>query len=300
MAERIGCSAWARSCGASPAGTAPAAPGGVLLVEWPLPWPRDIGDVAELAPVLAAAAPLGARVLLVAGDDQPGDERTLCWYRSPSPDPLTAAVLTPVEARCSRSTVVATALALLGGESPGPAAIPRFDVVVCTHGRRDTCCGSAGTSLYRSLRAAALPGDVRLWRSSHQGGHRFAPTALVLPDGTSWAYLDVATVRSVLRRDVPAAAVVDHYRGCVTLADPQLQALDATALATAGWAWSAATRVGRRLGPNRLELATSRARCEGIVVDGTGYHLPPCGTPSTATDVLRTAHHSSEVMAFRM
>ena len=274
-----------------------AAPGGVLLVEWPLPWPRDIGDVAELAPVLAAAAPLGARVLLVAGDDQPGDERTVCWYRSPAPEPLTAAVLTPSEARCSRTAVVDTALALLAGE-PGAGVPPRVDVLVCTHGRRDTCCGGAGTTLYRALRAAALPGDVRLWRSSHQGGHRFAPTALVLPEATSWAYLDGAAVRSVLLHDVPAAAVVGHYRGNVTLADPQLQALDARGLAAAGWAWSAATRVGRRLGPNRLELVAPEARCEGVVVDGAGYHLPPCGSPTT-TDAPRTEHHSPEVMAFR-
>ena len=280
-----------------------AAPGGVLLVEWPLPWPRDIGDVAELAPVLAAADRLGARVLLVAGDDQPGDERTLCWYRAPTADPLTAAVLTPSEARCRRASVVDTALALLAGE-PRPGAPARVDVVVCTHGRRDTCCGSAGTSLYRALRAAALPGGVRLWRSSHQGGHRFAPTSLVLPDGTAWAHLDVATMRGILQRDVPAAAVVDHYRGCVTLADPRLQALDGAALATSGWAWSAATRVGRRLGPSRLELVATTdagprlARCEGIVVDGARYQLPPCGSPSAAPGPL-TEHCSPEVMAFR-
>lgn len=300
---RVGCAAWARSCGVSPAGTALASPGGVLLVEWPLPWPRDVRDVPELVPVVDAAAAVGARVLLVAGDGPPGDPgdlHTVCWYRSRSADPLVAAGFEPVERRCRRSDVVVTALGLLAGDVAAAELRPPIDVVVCTHGRRDVCCGRDGTALYHALREADRPSGVRLWRSSHQGGHRFAPTALLLPSGTAWAYLDVALVQAVLRRDAPAGAVIDHYRGYVGFGDPQLQALDGRALGEFGWGWLAAPRVGRRLGPTRLELvAADGTRCDGVVADVAPYDLPPCGAAATDSDSL-TRHFALEVMAFRL
>lgn len=63
-----------------------------------------------------------------------------------------------------------------GTEASGPV------LLVCTNGRRDLCCALAGRDLVRDL-AEHLGGDA-LWESSHLGGHRFAPTALVLPWGT--------------------------------------------------------------------------------------------------------------------
>lgn len=59
------------------------------------------------------------------------------------------------------------------------------DLLVCTHGSRDACCGRFGYPLFRRLaeRAAARPDPVRVWRCSHLGGHRFAPTLLDLPSG---------------------------------------------------------------------------------------------------------------------
>jgi hypothetical protein len=61
---------------------------------------------------------------------------------------------------------------------------------VCTHGRRDRCCALDGRALVKALIDAGEP-DV--WESSHLGGHRFAPTALVLPTGYLYGRLDVAT-----------------------------------------------------------------------------------------------------------
>ncbi|MBV9923283.1 MAG: hypothetical protein JOY78_20875 [Pseudonocardia sp.] len=51
-------------------------------------------------------------------------------------------------------------------------------LLVCTHGRRDRCCALDGRALVRALVEAGEP-DV--WECSHLSGHRFAPTALVLP-----------------------------------------------------------------------------------------------------------------------
>jgi hypothetical protein len=68
-------------------------------------------------------------------------------------------------------------------------------LLVCTNGRRDVCCALRGRPV--ALEAAALaPG--RVWESSHTGGHRFAPTGVLLPHGVALARLDGAGSAEVL------------------------------------------------------------------------------------------------------
>ena len=66
---------------------------------------------------------------------------------------------------------------------PGPPAL----YLVCTHGKRDACCALHGMALHRALSEQPLDGE--LWHCSHQGGHRFAPTVLYLPQGTHYGRL---------------------------------------------------------------------------------------------------------------
>ena len=47
--------------------------------------------------------------------------------------------------------------------------------------------------------------DVRLWRTSHTGGHRFAPTAIALPSASLWAWADAALLAQVVDGKVPSA-----------------------------------------------------------------------------------------------
>ena len=58
------------------------------------------------------------------------------------------------------------------------------DMVVCTHGSRDVCCGKFGHPVYDTLRRRydAARWKVRVWRSSHIGGHRFVPTLIDYPE----------------------------------------------------------------------------------------------------------------------
>lgn len=110
------------------------------------------------------------------------------------------------------------------------------DVLVCTHGSRDVCCGSDGVNLYRDLKALALPG-VRVWRTSHTGGHRFAPTAVTFPDGRAWAWLDAELLAGIVTRTAAAGVAARHDRGSTALPDPFAQAADAAVLGVEGWAW---------------------------------------------------------------
>lgn len=84
--------------------------------------------------------------------------------------------------------------------SAGPAA---RDLLVCTHGARDACCGKFGYPLYRELVArvaaqATEGSDVRIRRCSHLGGHRFAPTLLDLPSGRMFGRMNAGDAAAVL------------------------------------------------------------------------------------------------------
>ena len=77
-----------------------------------------------------------------------------------------------------------------------PGAEPADPVLlVCTNGRRDVCCAVRGRPV--ALEAAALA-PQRVWESSHTGGHRFAPTGVLLPHGVALARLDGARCAQVL------------------------------------------------------------------------------------------------------
>jgi hypothetical protein len=68
-------------------------------------------------------------------------------------------------------------------------------VLVCSHGRHDTCCAVRGRPVAAAL-AAADPEPV--WESSHVGGCRFAPAVVLLPHGYVLGGLDPAAAPAVL------------------------------------------------------------------------------------------------------
>lgn len=90
-------------------------------------------------------------------------------------------------------------------------AVHRTDrphLLVCTNGKRDLCCAVKGRPVATAA-AAAFPGQV--WEVTHTSGHRFAPTAVLLPAGTLHGRLDeAAAVQLVLAAErgltVPAGS----------------------------------------------------------------------------------------------
>lgn len=71
--------------------------------------------------------------------------------------------------------------AVAAGVRPGFEPVAAPVLMVCTNGRRDVCC-----ALYGRPVAAQL--DV--WECSHTGGHRFAPTGVLLPSGYCYGRMD--------------------------------------------------------------------------------------------------------------
>ncbi|HET8600272.1 MAG TPA: sucrase ferredoxin [Segeticoccus sp.] len=101
--------------------------------------------------------------------------------------------------------------------SPAPPVL-----LVCTNAKRDVCCAVRGRPVALAA-AAERPG--RVWECSHTGGHRYAPTGVLLPHGQTLARLDRARAVQVVDRaaegELPQGAVGSAYdRGRSALAPP--------------------------------------------------------------------------------
>jgi hypothetical protein len=114
------------------------------------------------------------------------------------------------------------------------------DLLVCTHGAVDACCAKFGYPIYRRLRQTANESTdpVRVWRCTHFGGHRFAPTLLDMPEGRYWGRLRERHMSHLIHRDVPMAELRECYRGWAALPHPLLQVAEGEAFVRAGWAWT--------------------------------------------------------------
>ncbi len=101
-------------------------------------------------------------------------------------------------------------------------------LLVCTNGRRDVCCATRGRTVANAL---IQEHDDLVWETSHTGGHRFAPTAVLLPWGRMLARLTPSLAAATLeeaRQGTLAPGVLGpvHDRGSMHLA-PAAQAAEA-------------------------------------------------------------------------
>lgn len=218
------CAPWTLDQGVDPIGSAVRIDR-LVTFEVPLPWPADIGELEWVADLeLPAGTRLQATVAEVARTD--GTVLVNRWVR-------TGATFTGTDWLVPAGDVPDALTALATGnepDAPGTDAPP--EVLVCGHGARDRCCGGSGTRLTVEARAAIA--DVRVRRTSHLGGHRFAPTALTLPDGRMWAYLDAQVLVGILDRSLHPHDARDHYRGHVGL-DGWAQVVEGARLSELGW-----------------------------------------------------------------
>ncbi len=222
--DDLRCAVWTAAQGFDPVGSATQFDR-LVTVEVPHPWPADVSDMAWIAPV---AVPAGTRVQAIVPEVGRPDGSVLLnrWERD-------GAVLHGVDWLVSAEDVTAALQVLASGDAPdGDVSVAPPEVLICGHGTRDRCCGNAGTRL--TIEARARLSDVRVRRTSHLGGHRFAPTAVSLPDGRMWAFLDADALVGIMRRTMAAPEAREFYRGNAAL-DPWAQTLEADVLTTQGW-----------------------------------------------------------------
>ena len=294
LTASLRCSRVARANHYLPGGTAGAA-AAFVMVETPLPWPHDVGShplLEPLGPVLKAHRARLQAIVPVDGND--ADRTRIVVHRRPEGRFRTFA-------RIERSVATARLAEEVEALLTAPADdTPATDVLVCTHGSRDVCCGADGMRLYTELVKAGLP-DVRVWRTSHTGGHRFAPTAITFPDGRAWAWLDVELLRGITERSLSAAEASLHDRGCVAFDDPFVQAADGAVLGVAGWSWLDLARSATVEGSDRVRHVTltgeaidgSTVRYRAEVAVSRVLPVPDCGHP------LEEARKSSPELEIR-
>jgi hypothetical protein len=290
---QIRCSDWTRAASLSPIGTS-GSYAGYLLVEIPLPWPRDAGDTAEGAALAPLIGPLRYRLQAIVPAEpnaDPAGRRVILHTRRPGETGFSGYRRFESRAGESLTDTAAMLSAAAAGDPPSEYDSPAVDVLVCTHGTRDSCCGRRGAQLAVELTEPGRLAGANLWRTSHMGGHRFAPTFLVLPEGTVWGYADTDLVTRVVRRAGDFAEAAGQYRGCPGLDSPQVQALEAEVLRRVGWSLLDRQRTGAFDGINALltwEEDGQTVTWAGQVRPGRTLPSPGCMEPLSSSGKSET------------
>ncbi len=202
--ESVRCVDFAVANQLDPGGTA-LAPDVVVLVEVDEPWPKPVGKHESLVDLVHACQEWPEQIRLLAAVPRGDEPRRVLVFR-PTPTGMTRAE----QLLCADP--VGALRSALGGD--GAESLATADgitsMLICTQGSHDICCGEDGAAFADWAEANA---EVEVFRVSHTGGHRFSPTAMTLPDGRMWAYLNNGSAGQVLDRRDDAGSVAGQCRG---------------------------------------------------------------------------------------
>ena len=266
-----------------------------LVVELPQSWQRDaLGSrrlIEGLRPVIESARDDGlldafSAILPDREYSRKGHTRLLFLRRPSGP----FAAYEKVDFLVPDGELVAAVGALL--EESGLGRFGRYrqgtdhvrDLLVCTHGGRDVCCGKFGYPVYDLLRRRhASPGKLRVRRTSHIGGHRFAPTMIDYPEGRLWGHLEPWAAERLATRSGPVSDLGPFYRGWAGLRSPAEQAAEREVFAREGWAWTRYLKEGRVLhsGEGRTDVRIAYGSADGAVSGAYEATVEVAGTAMT-------------------
>ncbi|HEX8230104.1 MAG TPA: sucrase ferredoxin [Chloroflexia bacterium] len=275
------CSQYSLSHGEDPIGSAVVNEHYVVM-ELPMPWPADAWHTPQLpagvreVARLAQENGLDVRSLAIVPDAEYSLEGHTRLFHFHRPEGYFSCF-------DKQEFLVPTGLVaeLLAALYAGPEALAPFEtyrqdsghireMLVCTHGTRDACCGKFGYPLYDALRnhyAPASEGRLRVWRVSHLGGHRFSPTLLDFPGGHYWGRLNAQSVATLMTQDRPPESLRMNYRGWAGL-DALSQVVEREILGLEGWRWLDYLKSSRVLDMGEHK-AWARVRIDYTSPDGT-------------------------------
>ncbi len=292
-ADRL-CSLVSRANGEDPIGSVKPVENR-LVVELPQPWQRDaLGSrrlVEGLRPVVEGvqdAGLLGAFSAILPDREYSRRDHTRVLFLRRPPGPFAA--YEKVDLLVPNGELVAAVGALL--EGGGLEGFGRYrqetdhvrDLLVCTHGGRDVCCGKFGYPVFDLLRRRhAAPGNLRVWRTSHIGGHRFAPTMIDYPEGRLWGHLEPWAAEGVAKRSGPVSDLRPFYRGWSGLQSPAEQVAEREVFSREGWAWTGYLKEGHVLGSGdgRTEVRIAYRSADGAVSGAYEATVEVAGTVMT-------------------
>jgi hypothetical protein len=251
------CSVVSKAVGEDPIGSADHCDQ-FLLIEVAQPWENNFRTTHPiLSPIFQAIDARyeeqgqWVRALATAPDrdySHPDRTRILHYYR---PTELFAAY-EQQEFLVPKEEVVNVAIALMQRASiPQLAAYqqsprPTRDILVCTHGNVDVACARFGYPIYEILRNDYASETLRVWRCSHFGGHRFAPTLIDLPAGQFWGHLEPQLLNSLIYHTGSVRDLYAAYRGWAGLMHLE-QIAEREAWMHEGWDWFSYCKAGKSL-----------------------------------------------------
>jgi hypothetical protein len=275
-----------------------------VALEQPGPWGREAATQSHLDPDLGAGldrlcAEQGGRLLLIRRPGAHADRRGSQGQRvyvagglTDRPWLLEADLDLPSQlGRLPWAALAAGDIDIVLDAVPELEEASDPVLLVCTNSRRDVCCAVRGRPVALAA-AKARPG--RVWECSHTGGHRFAPTGVLLPWGQTLARLDVDLAIEALdaaeRGELPAAALGRwHDRGRSVL-EPPAQAVEAALREQLGEVDLIALSTTAEPDPEdstawRCTVSHRDGRCWSVRVERLmGDHLPEsCGKAPVAT-----------------
>lgn len=213
MTGSYACSDDARRRGDDRAGTAVTSQSW-LLIEHPGPWDIDAFAGSGIAfsvraQITAAVRAAGARLLLIR---RPGRQQ----------QPAAARAWAVVDNRRDVADVWGTwrrddellaTVDPLTSPSPSDGPDKQTLLLVCAHGRHDTCCAVRGRPVAAALQQQ-WPEET--WECSHVGGCRFAGNVIVLPSDAYYGDLDPVSAVRVVGEHLAGRVDADHLRGLGT------------------------------------------------------------------------------------
>jgi hypothetical protein len=218
-----------------------------ILIECPLPWTPDAfnspvvpGELRSLIKEVKQSKP-SLRFLLIASNQSKHNSSTKVLIYEQEQAKLLKGYHKLEFNLNNIEQVAAVIKSYLSGETLNcqQEINETRDILICTHGSHDKCCAKYGNPFYTQAVATVSSlniSNVRIWKSSHFGGHRFAPTAIDFPNGRYYGVLDAESFQAILTRTGDINCLNKVYRGWGILPN-QIQVLERELIFNYGWDW---------------------------------------------------------------
>ncbi|MDZ8237967.1 MAG: sucrase ferredoxin [Nostoc sp. ChiQUE01a] len=237
-----------------------------LVMEVPQPWPQEIfqenptiKSVIGLFQELIFQHGVNLKPMLIAPDREyshPGFTRVFYYYR---PTKLFSQ-FEKQEFIVPESKAAALLTAIFQQLIQKPNNLSQFqqykqqtsdirELMVCTHAQVDLACGRFGTPIYRQLRKEYAPishGKLRVWQTTHFGGHQFAPTLIDLSQGCLWGHLEPDVLDLLVQQNGSVFGLRQYYRGWTGLSKFE-QIVEREIWMQSGWNWLNYLKAGKVL-----------------------------------------------------
>ena len=303
------CSLVSKANGEDPIGTA-GTYDHWLIMEIPQPWPQKIFQLNStiislvgLFQEVVSQHGVKLKPILIAPDHEYsnlGFTRVFYYYRP-------ATLFSRFEKQefiVPENKVVALVTAIFKQLMQQPNDLPEFtqfqqqtshirELMVCTHTQVDLACGRFGTPLYRQLRKEYAPADngkLRVWQTTHFGGHQFAPTLIDLPQGCLWGHLSPDVLDLLVYRNSSVSGLREHYRGWTGLNKFE-QIAEREIWMQFGWDWLDYLKTGKLLAteevaeehlPDWAEVRIDFATTNGSTTGAYEAKIEVCGDVMSA------------------